>query len=52
MAKNNAVGAESDDLGKVIKNLIDFDAKQRAIVSDSLKKRDEERKALENARMR
>lgn len=50
MAKNNAVGAESDDLGKVIKNLIDFDAKQRAIVSDSLKKRDEERKALENAK--
>ena len=46
MAKNNAVGAESDDLGKVIKNLIDFDAKQRAIVSDSLKKR----KALENAK--
>ena len=50
MAKNNAVGAESDDLGKVIKNLIDFDAKQRVIVSDSLKKRDEERKALENAK--
>ena len=49
MAKNNAVGAESDDLGKVIKNLIDFDAKQRAIVSDSLKKRDEERKALEQS---
>ena len=38
MAKNNAVGTESDDLGKVIKNLIDFDSKQRAIVSTRSKK--------------
>lgn len=50
MAKNNPVGMETDDLGKVIKNLIDFDAEQRAAVSDSLRKREEEKKALEAAK--
>lgn len=44
--KKTAVGAETDDLGKVIKNLIDYDAKQRAVVSESIKRRDEERKKL------
>lgn len=44
--KKLTVGEETDDLGKVIKNLIDYDAKQRAVVSESLKKREEEKKSL------
>ena len=36
MAKNNAVGAESDDLGKVIKNLSALSGGEQALVAISI----------------
>lgn len=47
MEKNPVLKNESDDLGQVIKNLIDFDSQQRELISDALAQRTEKRKELE-----
>lgn len=46
MDSNRIIKEESDNLGSVIKQLVDFDARQRALISDDLAKREEKMKEL------
>lgn len=45
--KKTVLAEEGDNLGSVIKHLIDFDAQQRAVISDALDEREAKRKGLE-----
>lgn len=50
MDKNAISKEENNDLGIVIKNLIEFDAKERALVSASLDEREKARAELRDSR--
>lgn len=50
MDKEKIIREESDNLGSVIKNLIDFDAQQREIISSEIASRETLRKELEAQR--
>lgn len=45
--KKTVLAEEGDNLGSVIKHLIDFDAQQRAVISSALDEREVKRKELE-----
>lgn len=46
MDKDNILSREGDNLGNVIKQLVDFDAKQRESISSELVQREEKRREL------
>lgn len=50
MDKEKIIREESDNLGSVIKHLIDFDAQQREIISSEIASRETLRKELEAQR--
>lgn len=50
MDTEKIVREESDNLGNIIKNLIDYDAQQRELISSELKKRDTMLAEFENER--
>ncbi len=50
MDNDKILREESDNLGDIIKNLIDYDAQQRGIISSELKKRDALLAEFENER--
>lgn len=50
MDKEKIIREESDNLGSVIKNLIDFDAQQRELISSEIASREALRKELEAQR--
>lgn len=50
MDKNAVIREESDNLGNVIKHLVDFDAQQRALISSAVTGREERRRELEAER--
>lgn len=50
MDKEKIIREESDNLGSVIKHLIDFDARQREIISSEIASRETKRKELEAQR--
>lgn len=50
MDKEKIIREESDNLGSVIKHLIDFDARQREIISSEIASRENRRKELEAQR--
>lgn len=50
MDNEKIVREESDNLGNIIKNLIDYDAQQRGIISSELEKRGTRLKEFENER--
>lgn len=45
--KKTVLAEEGDNLGSVIKHLIDFDAQQRAVISAALDERETKRKELD-----
>ena len=47
MDTNRIIMDESDNLGSVIKQLVDFDARQRELIADDLASREAQRKELE-----
>lgn len=49
--KKTVLAEEGDNLGSVIKHLIDFDAQQRAVISAALDEREAKRKGLEQERV-
>lgn len=46
MDTNKIIKEESDNLGSVIKQLVDFDARQRGLIADDLASRENQRKEL------
>lgn len=50
MEKNTVLNEDSENLGTVIKHLIDFDAQQRELISTALNQREAQRKELEAQR--
>lgn len=48
--KKTVISRESDNLGVVIKQLVDFDAQQRALISAAVSERENELKTLEAQR--
>lgn len=50
MDKEKTFHEESDNLGNIIKNLIDYDAQQRELISSELEKRDAMLADFENER--
>lgn len=48
--KKTVLAEEGDNLGSVIKHLIDFDAQQRAVISSALDEREAKRRELEAQR--
>lgn len=49
--KKTVLAEKGDNLGSVIKHLIDFDAQQRAVISAALDEREAKRKGLEQERV-
>lgn len=50
MDTNNIIKEEGDNLGSVIRQLVDFDARQRELIADDLASREVQRKGLEDKR--
>lgn len=50
MDKEKIIREESDNLGSVIKHLVDFDARQREIISSEIASRESQRRELEAQR--
>ena len=50
MDKEKVIKEESDNLGSVIKHLVNFDAQQRGIIASELEARENERKKLNSQR--
>ena len=52
MDKEKIIKEESDNLGSVIKMLVDFDAQQREIIASALSGREAARKDIQNGKNR
>lgn len=50
MDKDKIIKEESDSLGSVIKNLVEFDARQRELISSEIASRETKRRELEAQR--